>query len=200
MSVATQALIEALQEALTLFELQKVHAGKLEQAASYSRMAKELSDSLNPGFSMAQRMIRQSSFFQSVCEVPLLQESVRLKFRYVRSFCDAYDALILLASEPQMQEKAKHIALLLRHLRFLEIERDAKAFSIENLPKPQAGMAEQSELERRQEVTNLTINVKEERDRDFDGMMSNPNTKSKQIEMLLRKALQMAESLLDETH
>ena len=63
MSVAVQALIEALQEALTLFELQKVHAGKLEQAASYSRMAKELSDSLNPGFSMAQRMIRQSSFF-----------------------------------------------------------------------------------------------------------------------------------------
>ncbi len=59
-------------------------------------------------------------------------------------------------------------------------------------------MAEQSELERRQEVTNLTINVKEERDRDFDGMISNPNTKSKQIEMLLRKALQRAESLLEE--
>ena len=162
-------------------------------------MAKELSDSLNPGFSIPQVIIKRS-FSQSVCEVPLLQESVRLEFRYVRSFCDAYDALINLASEPQMQENAGQIALLLRQIRFMQIEGDAKAFSIENLPKPQAGMAEQSELERRREVTNLTINVKEERDREFDGMISNPNTKSKQIEMLLRKALQIAESFLDETH
>ena len=90
--------------------------------------------------------------------------------------------------------------LLLRQIRFLQIEGDAKTFSIENLPTLRTNMGKQSELERRQEVTNLTINVKEERDRDFYGMMSSPNTKNQQIEMLLRKALQMAESLLDETH
>ncbi len=127
MSVAVQALIKALQEALTIFELQKIHAGKLEQAALFSRTAKEQSYSmlamLTSEFGMAQEVVKQSFYFQSVSEVPLLQESVRLDFRHVRASCDAYDALILLASEPQMQEKAKHIALLLRHLRFLEIER-----------------------------------------------------------------------------
>ena len=204
MSIAAQALTKALQEVLTIFELQKAHADTAREVSSsvkerFDRFMEAYPSGNDSSQEATAHVASLTPTIEKIKKIDLQQDS-RLSFRYERAFRDAYDALILLATEPPMQENAKQIAALLREIRLLELDHNPELFTIENLPKPQLGTSEQPESERRQKVADFTISFMGKMDEHVEKVMSNLNAKSQQIEMLLRQALQMAKSLPDESH